>query len=201
MDGHELRIDQTMIWQVASVSDGLRLNLNNGPFGGTLRPSRTAIAGAKRKQVQRWRSTSAPEQAGPPLERQQWARDRAGLCRQGLCRRRRAKAAPGLPLRPKARRPWPDQKGTQAALRHRGRHRPLQDRRPSRPKLPERTSRRPHQRRHERRRLQPAPHPQLVEETLARYHRRPVDRDDTKINTQNGFLTADSVGPHFPGPR
>ncbi len=70
---------------------------------------------------------------------------------------------------------------TSPAIRHRSRHRPLQDRRPLGPQLPERPPRRPDQRRHERRRLQPASHPQVVEETIAQNHRRNMGRDNSSV--------------------
>ncbi len=80
-------------------------------------------------------------------------------------------------------------KRTEATIRHRGGDRSLQNRRPSGPKLPARPPRRPDQRRHERRRLQPAPHPQVVEETIAQNHRRNMGRDNPVPIAQTGFLT------------
>ena len=53
--------------------------------------------------------------------------------------------------------------------------------------------RRPYQRRHERRRLQHAPHPQVVEAFIVRNHRRHSDDDNPAIGAQSGFLTADCV--------
>jgi len=96
-----------------------------------------------------------------------------------------------VPLGTKTRRSWPGQEGTPATIRHRTRHRSLQDGRPSRPQLSQRPSRRSDQRRHERRRLQPPPHPQVVEETSAQNHRRNMGRDNHAIRTQTRFLTAD----------
>ena len=52
-------------------------------------------------------------------------------------RPRRAQPLPGLPLRPEARCPWRDPQGTPAPIRHRGGHRPPEDRRPSRAQLPQ----------------------------------------------------------------
>jgi IS5 family transposase len=43
---------------------------------------------------------------------------------------------------------------------------------------------------HERRRLQPAPHPQVVEETLAQNHRHHMGRDNSILIAQIDFLTA-----------
>ncbi len=76
---------------------------------------------------------------------------------------------------------------------HRGGDRPLPDRRPPGAKLPARPTRRPDQRRHERRRLQPPPHPQVAEKTFVENHRRNGDRHNTTISAQTGFLTADYV--------
>ena len=115
-------------------------------------------------------------------------------------------AGPGLQIGPQARRPRADQTRTPAAVHHRTRNRPLQDRRPSGPQLPARTPRRPHQRRHERRRLQPAPHLQVVEETLTPNHCRHIGCDNPVLNTQIGFLTTDQLGlevspvKHLPSP-
>jgi hypothetical protein len=120
-------------------------------------------------------------------------RDRAGLCGQRLPRPRRSQPFAGLQIRPEARRSWPDQKGTPTAIRHRTRHRTLQDRRPSRPKLPQGPPRRSDQRRHERRRLQLPTHPQVVEETLDPNHRRHLGCHKPVLSTQIGFLTADEI--------
>ncbi len=97
----------------------------------------------------------------------------------------------GLQIRPETRPPWTDQEGAQTAIRHRSRHRSLQNRWPPRRQLPARPPRRPDQRRHERRRLQPAPHPQVVEETFVQNHRRHMGRDNPVLNAQIDFLTAD----------
>ena len=101
---------------------------------------------------------------------------------KGYPRPRRAKAAARLSLRPKARRPRTDQKAAAAPFSHRGRHRPLQDRRPPRPQLPQRPTGRPHQRRHERRRLQLPAHTQVAQGSLAQNHRRNSDRDHAKLS-------------------
>ena len=71
------------------------------------------------------------------------------------------------------------------------RHRPLQDRRTSRTQLPQGPLRRPYQRRHERRRLQHAPHPQVVEAFIVPDHRRHPDDANLTIGAQTDFLTAD----------
>ena len=73
----------------------------------------------------------------------------------------------------------------------RSRHRPLQDRRTSRTQLPQGPLRRPYQRRHERRRLQHAPHPQVVEAFIVPDHRRHPDDANLTIGAQTDFLTAD----------
>ena len=104
--------------------------------------------------------------------------------------------AQGLPLRPETRRSRPDQKGTQAAIGHRGGHRPLQDRRPSRPQLPQRTPRRQDQRSHERRRLQHSPHPQVAEETLEQNYPGNHHPDRKPISAQTRLLTTNKLSGH-----
>jgi hypothetical protein len=51
--------------------------------------------------------------------------------------------------------------------------------------------RRSDQRRHERRRLQLPPHPQMVEAPVVQNHHRDMGRDNTPISAQTRFLTAD----------
>ena len=114
-------------------------------------------------------------------------------CRQGLCRPRCAAAPPGLQIRPETRRAQTDQEGAEAPIRHRSGDRTLQDGRPSGPQLPDGPPRRPHQRRHERRRLQPAPHPQMAEQPFAPNHRRHICRDDVTTRARNRFLTANWI--------
>ena len=81
-------------------------------------------------------------------------------------------------------------KRTPVPLGHRNGNRPLQERRSSGPKLPERPPRRPDKRRHECRRLQLPPHPQVVEGIVVQNHRRNMGSDAAVLSAQNGFLTA-----------
>ncbi len=175
-----------------------------GQSPGALRVRRQGLAHHHQQTVQGWRVH--PPCQGPARQSLRWshpeelargnrgpyrARDRAGSCGHGLCRPRCAEAQPGLSFRAKARRSLPDQKGAPASVRHRARHWSLQNRRPSGPKLPQRPPWRPDQRRHERRRLQPPPHPQMVEETFAQNHRRNMGRDNPAVSAQTRFLKAD----------
>ena len=160
------------------------------------RPVHPARQGAARQSLRR----SHPEGRDRGDASPDRPRDRAGLCRQGLPGPRRAKAPAGLPLRAKARRPRADQEGVEAAIRHRTRHRPLQNRRPPGPQLLARPPRRPDQRRHERRRLQPAPHPQVVEQALVQNHRRHDRRDHAQISAHFGLTNRGtrSLCPRIP---
>lgn len=78
-----------------------------------------------------------------------------------------------------------------SAIGDRGRDRPHQDGWPPGSKLPERTRRRSRKCRAQRHRLQPAPHPPMVQDAFAYNYRNHLRRSHVQIITQNGFLTGD----------
>ncbi len=81
------------------------------------------------------------------------------------------------------------QTGAPETVRHRGRHRPPQDRRPSGPHLSQRKRRRPSQRRPDRRRLQTSPRPQVAEDSFAPNPDGDASRPKHRISPQSRLLT------------
>jgi len=117
--------------------------------------------------------------------------DRAGLCRQGIPRTRRAKSPSRLHLRPEARRLRCHQARAAPPLRHRAHHRTPEGRRSPRPLLPQRPRRRCRQRRPLSRRPQLPPHPRLAARSLAPYPDRTHRGPQRPVSPQISFLTDD----------
>lgn len=108
-------------------------------------------------------------------------------------RPRRTQAAQGFHLRPAARCPRPDQTRTGPPISHRGRDRPHEDRRPSGPQLPQGPPRRPGQCRAHCRPLQPVPHPQLAQGSLAQILGKHPGGTQSTAAWKSGLLTVNIV--------